>query len=207
MTEDTFHHNMDMLIAGIVPFRFGEKNKAAYWKVFHPYTDDQFTSACNKLLTTIDDGKFPSIPRLMAELKPLSTKHHEGCGNCEGGRVRYTYKHDNGQMYDRYCACDVCEAGEYIANMIYNMARSRARNNNAMLPSGSPENYKVREVKFKLGDKYLPEITPTAVVGEWDRVPDGSQTPTNAFLDTITKKIPMDLGEEKQFDKEDIWDR
>lgn len=199
MTEDTFRRGIDMLDAATSRFKMREETKAAYFKVLRDYSDEAWLAVCNKLLSTEDD--MPKIPRLIKELGPLSKKYYQDCGKCDMGRVHYQYKHENGVIYDRYCACDDCEAGEQVAIKMSSLARTRARGRGLPVPLDDPDAYKYHRMRQRLADRFLREGKGDTVVGVWD-MEDGAETPKNAFLDAIaTGKMP-ELGKEGRFEKD-----
>lgn len=200
MTEDTFRRGIDMLDAATSRFKMREETKAAYFKVLRDYSDEAWLAVCNKLLSTEDE--MPKIPRLIKELGPLDKKHYADCGKCDMGRVHFQYESEHGILYDRFCACDDCDAGEQVAIKMSSLARTRARGRGLPVPMDDPDAYKYHRMRQRLGFRYVAEDKGGTVVGVWDKE-GGVKTPKNEFLDAIASGKMPDLCEGGSFEKDD----
>ena len=154
MTEDAFKIGIDMLVAATRPYRWTPDSANAYWKVFNRYEDDEFVSACTRIISK--SSEMPSIPQLAAEMGARKT-HHQDCDLCRNGRVFFVVSHqDNGNTYERFAACS-CEAGNATALVMSSMAKSLARSNGNIARNANPEDFKWENVKVRLHSRLVHE--------------------------------------------------
>lgn len=134
MLPQEFKPGFEKMVSIFNPYRWNEDSEDVYFNIFCDWPAEEWDQVVSAALRDLD--KMPKPKDLFNIRDGIrgardTTKPNEravdDCSACDGGRINFLIVNPhNGQVYERQCACDRCEAGEYVLEQMA-MVNKRAR--------------------------------------------------------------------------------